>query len=52
MNIGPSGSFLYPGNQNSDTIAVFRINLANGRLLRGPIVITPVPVDIEFGAAV
>ncbi len=52
MNIDPSGTFLYAGNQNSDTIAVFRIHPVTGRLMPGPIVQTPVPVDIEFGAVV
>ena len=48
MNIDPSGTFLYVGNQNTDTIAVFRIR-NNGRLNRTDIVNTPTPVDIEFG---
>ena len=26
MNIDPSGTFLYVGNQNTDTIVVFHIN--------------------------
>jgi 6-phosphogluconolactonase len=52
MNIDPSGTFLYAGNQNSDTIAVFQVHPETGRLLRGPLVNTPVPVDIEFGQVV
>jgi 6-phosphogluconolactonase len=52
MNIDPSGTFLYVGNQNSDSIAVFRINRANGRLQQTALVRTPTPVDIEFGARV
>ncbi len=52
MNIDPSGTFLYAGNQNSDSIAVFRINHANGKLELSELVITPVPVDIEFGPKV
>ena len=28
MNIDPSGNFLYAANQNTDTIAVFRIQPA------------------------
>ena len=52
MNLDPSGTFLYAGNQNSDTIAVFRVNAANGKLTLNELVHTPVPVDIEFGAPV
>jgi 6-phosphogluconolactonase len=48
MNIDPSGTFLYVGNQNTDTIAVFAI-LPNGRLRQSTLVSTPTPVDIEFG---
>jgi 6-phosphogluconolactonase len=32
MNIDPSGTFLYVGNQNSDNIIVFRIDPENGSL--------------------
>jgi len=49
MNIDPTGTFLYVGNQNTDTIAVFRIHRSNGRLQRSALVLTPTPVDIEFG---
>jgi len=49
MNIEPSGTFLYAANQNTDTIAVFRINPANGRLHQSALVTTPTPVDVEFG---
>lgn len=50
MNIEPAGNFLYVGNQNSDTIMVFRIKTDNGQL-EGPIHIidSPVPVDFAFG---
>ena len=37
------------GNQNTDTIAVFRIQPSNGKLKLSTIVNTPTPVDIEFG---
>ena len=50
MNIDPSGTFLYVGNQNTDTIAVFRIQPSNGKLKFSTLVNTPTPVDIEFGA--
>ena len=52
MNIDPSGTFLYAGNQNSDNIAVFRIDQRSGELRLSQIVYTPVPVDIEFGPQV
>jgi 6-phosphogluconolactonase len=52
MTIDPSGGFLYVGNQNSDTIAVFRINEINGKLTRNHLVQAPVPADIEIGAPV
>jgi 6-phosphogluconolactonase len=49
MNIDPSGTFLYVGNQDTDTIAVFGINRGNGRL-NGPLMVnSPTPVDFEFG---
>ena len=32
MNIEPSGTFLYAANQNTDSIAVFRIQPSNGKL--------------------
>ena len=32
MNIDPSGTFLYAANQNTDSIAVFRIQPSNGKL--------------------
>ena len=49
MNIDPSGTFLYAANQNTDTIAVFRIQLSNGKLKLSALVQTPTPVDVEFG---
>ena len=49
MNLDPSGTFLYVGNQNTDTIAVFRIQPSNGKLKFSTLVVTPTPVDIEFG---
>jgi len=48
MNIDPSGTFLYAGNQNTDTISVFSFK-SNGKLNKTTIVQTPTPVDIEFG---
>jgi 6-phosphogluconolactonase (cycloisomerase 2 family) len=32
MNIDPSGTFLYAANQNTDNIAVFRIQQDSGKL--------------------
>jgi 6-phosphogluconolactonase len=52
MNIDPSGTFLYAANQNTDNIAVFRIQQDNGRLRFSTLVNTPTPVDVEFGAVV
>lgn len=49
MNIDPSGIFLYVGNQNTDTLLVYRIK-QNGDLQRSAVVRTPTPVDIAFGA--
>jgi 6-phosphogluconolactonase (cycloisomerase 2 family) len=49
MNIDPSGTFLYAANQNTDSIAVFRIQPSNGRLKFNTLVHTPTPVDVEFG---
>ena len=52
MNIDPSGTFLYVANQNTDNILVFEIK-HNGALHRtGVNVITPTPVDVEFGAPI
>jgi 6-phosphogluconolactonase len=48
MNIDPSGTFLYAANQNTDTIAVFRIK-SNGQLNGTKLIRTPTPVDVEFG---
>jgi DNA-binding beta-propeller fold protein YncE len=50
MNIDPSGTFLYAANQNTDTIAVFRIQDSNGKLKFSTLVQTPTPVDVEFGS--
>ena len=51
MNIDPSGTFLYAANQNTDTIVVFNIDRANGKLKpTGAVVHTPTPVDVEFGS--
>lgn len=52
MSLDPSGAFLYVGNQNSDVIAVFRIN-ANSGMLEGPThtIDSPVPVAFAFSAA-
>ena len=44
----PSGTFPYAANQNTDNIAVFRINPARGKLHFSTLVNTP-PVDVEFG---
>ena len=49
MNINPSGTFLYAANQNTDSIAVFRIQPSNGKLKPSALVRTPTPVDVEFG---
>jgi 6-phosphogluconolactonase (cycloisomerase 2 family) len=49
MNIDPSGTFLYAANQNTDSIAVFRVQLSNGKLKFSTLVNTPTPVDVEFG---
>jgi 6-phosphogluconolactonase len=49
MNINPSGTFVYAANQNTDNIAVFRIQAANGRLRYSTRINTPTPVDVEFG---
>jgi 6-phosphogluconolactonase len=51
MNIDPSGNFLYAANQNTDNIAVFRIQLASGKLKFSTLISTPTPVDVEFGPA-
>jgi DNA-binding beta-propeller fold protein YncE len=47
MNIDPSGTFLYAANQNTDTIAVFRIQPSNGKLKFSTLVDTPTPVDVR-----
>src|SRR5262249_8537655 len=52
MNIDPSGTFLYAANQNTDTIAVFRVQPTNGKLKFSTLVNTPTPVDVEFGPLV
>jgi len=46
----PRRSFLYAANQNTDNIAVFRIDPADGKLHFSTLVNTPTPVDVEFGA--
>jgi 6-phosphogluconolactonase (cycloisomerase 2 family) len=51
MNIDPTGTFLYAANQNTDSIAVFRIQLSSGKLEFSTLVQTPTPVDVEFGPA-
>ncbi len=53
MNIDPSGTFLYVGNQNSGNIIVFRIDPENGNL-NDPIatINSPVSVDFVFGPPV
>jgi hypothetical protein len=38
-----------PRTRTPDTVAVFRIQLANGRLRFSTLVNTPPPVDVEFG---
>jgi 6-phosphogluconolactonase len=50
MNIDPSGTYLYVANQNTDSIAVFRIQASNGKLKFSTLVNTPTPVDVEFGS--
>ena len=49
MNIDPSGTFLYVANQNTDNIAVFRIDPRDGNLEFSSLISTPTPVDVEFG---
>lgn len=52
MNIDLSGTFLYAADQNTDNIAVFRIDRATGKLEFSTLVNTPMPVDVEFGRLV
>jgi 6-phosphogluconolactonase len=52
MNIDRSGTFLYAANQNTDTISLFRVQPANGKLKFSTLVNTPTPVDVEFGPLV
>jgi len=52
MNIDPSGTFLYVANQNTDNIAVFHIDFADGKLQFSTPVNTPTPVDVEFGPVI
>lgn len=52
FHIDPSGTFLYLGNNVSNTIVVFRVNQANGKLEDGQVIESPTPVDVEFGPPV
>ena len=49
FHIDPSGTFLY---NVSNTIVVFRVNQANGKLEDGQVIESPTPVDVEFGPPV
>jgi 6-phosphogluconolactonase len=49
MDLDPTGTFLYAANQNTDNVAVFRIDAASGKLQFSTLVNTPTPVDVEFG---
>ncbi|GAB5593807.1 hypothetical protein Unana1_08707 [Umbelopsis nana] len=48
LNIDPEGKFVYSGNQNSNTIGVYKVD-ANGKLKLTATVNQPSPVDFEFG---
>jgi 6-phosphogluconolactonase len=48
LNIDPEGKFVYCGNQNSNTIGVFKTD-AQGKLKLTATVNQPSPVDFEFG---
>ncbi|MFN7934735.1 MAG: lactonase family protein [Bryobacteraceae bacterium] len=49
FSIDPTGSFLLAGNQDSNTIVVFRIDKKSGRLTpTGQTVQTPSPICIKF----
>jgi 6-phosphogluconolactonase len=49
FGIDPTGSFLIAGNQDSDSLVVFRINPDNGRLTpTGQKLEAYSPVSVEF----
>jgi 6-phosphogluconolactonase len=49
FGIDPSGTFLIAANQNSDSLVVFRIDAATGRLEpTGHTASAPVPVCVKF----
>jgi YVTN family beta-propeller protein len=49
FGLDPSGTFLYAGNQDSDTIMTFRIDQATGKLTAtGQVIQTGSPVTIVF----
>lgn len=49
FEIDPTGRFLLVANQNSNTIVVYRIDGANGKLVNtGITIFTPTPVCIKF----
>jgi 6-phosphogluconolactonase len=51
FGIDPSGRWLIAGNQRSDTVSVFRIDPATGRLTNtGPAVGVGAPVSVAFVA--
>ncbi len=50
--IDPSGRWLLAANQNSNTIVVFRIDLASGKLApTADVLNAPTPVCLTFAAA-
>ncbi|KAH8547518.1 Lactonase, 7-bladed beta-propeller-domain-containing protein [Umbelopsis sp. PMI_123] len=48
LNIDPEGKFVYSGNQNSNTIGVYKVD-TEGKLHLTATVNQPSPVDFEFG---
>ncbi|WP_240205786.1 lactonase family protein [Vibrio sp. CyArs1] len=49
LSIEPNGNYVVVGNQNSDTIARFKIDKQNGKLQQNPqIILCPVPTDFVF----
>jgi 6-phosphogluconolactonase len=48
LNIDPEGKFVYSGNQNSNTIGVFKVE-SEGKLRLSATINHPSPSDFEFG---
>jgi 6-phosphogluconolactonase (cycloisomerase 2 family) len=49
FGLDPSGTLLYAGNQDSDTVITFRVDQATGKLTpTGQVVQTGSPVTIVF----